>query len=513
MSDSGLLMALYLLALAAVAIHAPDVVWHPNAPEFLIIVGVVGIWRYGWGAVHLVRSVIYRGFVFPRWRERADRLCAAWLEEASDSPAMAALTLPHVYIVVTSFRIRSETTAAVYRAAIEEAKRWNGPVTIVASLVETADARLLKTLFRQLAPPSRVRLVFVRLPPRGKREALASALRAVARRMPRPDDVVVVMDGDTLLTPNTLRRCLPFFEIMPDIGGLTTDEDAIVGGGTLFQQWHALRFAQRHMLMSSIGLSRKLLAMTGRMSMFRAGIATRPDFVRIVENDSLRHWRLGHIRFLTGEDKSTWFWLLERGHDMLYVPDVRVLTIEEPPGNHFVPASSQLMLRWFGNMLRSSGRAIELGPNRIGGFLWWCLIDQRLSMWTPLVGPTAAISFAIAVSPAFLYTYFLWVMATRLVLSLGLFTVRRSIGGLYPLLLYYNQVYGALVKTFILFRLDRQRWTRQNITAPAASLAERWQRLSSAFVHGLALAALVAAVGFATGLLAWPRHLDLALLS
>jgi len=503
---------LYTLTLVALAVHAPDSLWHPQAPEFLLIVGAVGVWRYGWGAVHYVRSLIYRRIVFPRWRRRADRLAAGLDGNGLVEPEQA-FPPPHVFLVVTSYRIPSETTVAVYRAAIREAARWPGPVTIVASLVEPGDERLVKLLFRTMKPPDRVRLVLLTLPARGKREALATGLRAVARRMPRPDDVVVVMDGDTLLAPDTLRRCVPFFDLFPRVGGLTTDEDSLVRDGVLMREWYALRFARRHLLMSSIGLSRRLLAMTGRMSMFRAGLATRPDFVRIVEHDGTWHWRLGRIRFLTGEDKSTWFWLLERGHDMLYVPDVRVITIEEPPARRFVPATTQLMLRWFGNMLRGSARAIELGPRRVGPFLWWCLIDQRLSMWTPLVGPLAALGFALAVSPAFLYTYALWVMITRLVLALGLLGVRPRIGGLWPLLLYYNQVYGALVKTFVLFRLDRQRWTRQNIALPAASLGETWRRASSVFIHGLALACLATAVAFATGLLAWPQRLGPALLS
>ena len=51
---------------------------------------------------------------------------------------------------------------------------------------------------------------------------------------------------------------------------------------------------------------------------------------------------------------------------MLYLPDVRVVTIEHPPARWLLPAATQLMLRWFGNMLRTSSRAIALGPRRVG---------------------------------------------------------------------------------------------------------------------------------------------------
>ncbi len=497
-------LTLYILALLALLVNAPAGVWDPAAREFVVIIGVVGLWRYGWGFVHLLRSLVYRRLVFPRWRRAAELLAASDAADVGE----AAGSADRVFLIITSFRIRAETTAAVYRAAIEEAIRYGGPVTIVASIVELADQRLIKAIFAKLRPPEDVRLVFVRLAPSGKRDALAAALRAVARRRPRPDDAVVVMDGDSLLAPGALARCLPFLRLMPDLAGLTTDEDAITDGGLLIRHWHRLRFAQRHMLMSSLGLSRRLLVMTGRMSIYRAEVATHPDFIEIVRNDSLEHWRLGRISFLTGEDKSTWFWLLERGLPMLYVPDVKIWTIEEPPARSFFRASTQLMLRWFGNMLRGSGRAIELGPRRIGLFTWWCLIDQRLSMWTPLIGPTAAIFFALAVSPTFLYTYLLWVALTRLVLTLGLLTVRERISGLYPLLLYYTQVYGALVKTYALFRLDRQRWTRQNIARGSARGDGRWHEIGSTFVHTLALATLVVVIAFLTGALELPPGLS-----
>ncbi len=497
-------LSLYILALLALLVNAPAGVWDPAAREFVVVIGVVGLWRYGWGFVHLLRSLVYRKLVFPRWRRAAELLVP------SEAPEFGQGTAPtdRVFLIITSFRIRAETTAAVYRAAIEEAVRHGGPVTIVASIVELADQRFIKAIFAKLRPPEDVRLVFVRLEPSGKRDALAAALRAVARLRPRPDDAVVVMDGDSLLAPGALARCLPFLRLMPDLAGLTTDEDAITDGGLLIRHWHRLRFAQRHMLMSSLGLSRRLLVMTGRMSIYRAWVATHPDFIEIVRNDYLEHWRLGHIPFLTGEDKSTWFWLLERGLPMLYVPDVKIWTIEEPPARNFFRASTQLMLRWFGNMLRGSGRAIELGPRRIGLFTCWCLIDQRLSMWTPLIGPTAAVFFALTASPAFLYTYLLWVALTRLVLTLGLLTVRERISGLYPLLLYYTQVYGALVKTYALFRLDRQRWTRQNIASQSARGNGRWHEIGSTFVHALALATLVVVIAFLTGALELPPGLS-----
>lgn len=503
-----MILAFYTLVLVALAANAPPSIWDPQAREFVIILGVVGAWRYLWGLTHLGRALVYRHLVFPRWRRAAIRLADAHASGVAGTDPHASA----IYCVVTSYRIQAETTALVYRSLVAELQRYRRPAVIVASIVELADERFIKRLFLSLGPPPDMRLMLVRRPGTGKRDGLATALRAIARDLPRDDAAVIVMDGDTVLTPGTLDGCLPFLRLMPRVGGITTDEDAVVVGGPVMSSWHRLRFAQRHLLMSSLGLSRRLLTLTGRMSVFRVEVATAPSFIDMVANDSLDHWRLGRIPLLTGEDKSTWLWLLERGWDMLYVPDVRVMTVEHPPSRHFWRASTQLMLRWFGNMLRASGRAIALGPARTGLFVWWCLVDQRLSMWTPLVGPIVATIVAVAYSPVLLYTYLLWVMATRLLQAVSLLTMRDTIGGLWPLLIYYNQVYGALLKTWVLFRLDRQRWTRQNIALQPrlGRWQERARALGSAYVHGLALLALIGSLALLTGALTLPPATTLA---
>jgi len=492
-------LVLYLLTFAVLALYAPAAIWQPGTREFFVIMGALGIWRYSWGALHFTRSLIYRHSRFPRLRQAAS---------IAGEDAMPS----HVYIVISSFRIRAETTARVYQMAIAEAIRYGHPVTVVASVVELADQRLIKQLFLQMAAPSHVRLMFVRRPAVGKRHRMSCCLRAISRTRPRPDAAVMLVDGDTMLAPGCLARSVPFLRLMPEIGGITTDEDCVVDAGPVLQAWHQLRFAQRHLLMSSMGLSGRLLVLTGRMSIFRCSVAMDPGFIKAVDEDHIEHWRLGRLLLLTGEDKSTWFWLLKTGHKMLYLPDVQVITIEHPPSQWLLPASTQLMLRWFGNMLRTSSRAIALGPRRMGVFTWWCLVDQRVSMWTPLVGPLVAVFFAIGKSVLFLYTYTLWVAFTRLIQALSLLSVRPKISGLYPILIYLGQVYGALLKTYVLFRLDRQRWTRQNIVVePILSPSEaRMRSLASLYLHGLALGVLATVVALATNLLSLPRFDALA---
>jgi glycosyltransferase Alg8 len=157
--------------------------------------------------------------------------------------------------------------------------------------------------------------------------------------------------------------------------------------------------------------------------------------------------------------------------------------------------------------LRANARAIALGPRRVGDFTWWCLIDQRISIWTALAGPVVASIFVLGKSAVFLYIYLLWVAITRLVQASMLLTARPRLSGLYPPLIYFDKVNGALIKSYLLFRLDRQRPTRRSIASgvPLSPSRGRLQPLFSTYLHLLALGALVAVVALAIDLLSPPE--------
>lgn len=482
-----LLYTLGLLLMAAMLQHVSVV---PISAQFIAIIGFLAIWRYSWGLVHFCRALIYRKIAFPDLRAQA---------EAGGSQLLP----PHIYLLLTSFRISAETSIRVYGAAIREAINCGIPATIVASIVEAADESLIQQLFLQENPPSHVRLQFVRIPGTGKRDGLAQGFRTISRDMPEPGSLVAVIDGDSELEEGLIRKCAPFFILMPKLGALTTDEDCDVEGSEVMAQWHRLRFAQRHILMSSMSLSCKVSTLTGRMSIFRADIVTDPAFIQHVESDSIEHWRLGYFKFLTGDDKSTWYWVLKSGYDMMYVPDVSVHTIEHPPSENFYKATSILMLRWFGNMLRTNGRALELGPARAGLFMWWCVLDQRISMWTSLTGPTFAVFLSVKHSWAFLFLYIAWIGFTRWIMTLMLLSARPSISGYYPFLMYYNQIWGSCIKTYAFFRLDRQSWTRQktSIDRNLTDLQQVIQNGSSLMLHGVAILTFTAIIGLLAGML------------
>jgi glycosyltransferase Alg8 len=81
---------------------------------------------------------------------------------------------------------------------------------------------------------------------------------------------------------------------------------------------------------------------------------------------------------------------------------------------------------------------------------------------------------------------------------------RASFPVTYPFILYYSQVVGAFAKSFIMFRMDRQKWTRQSAVGgklAAVDLTKRLRTMSSTYMHALVLGWLVVAAAYFSHLL------------
>jgi len=115
-------------------------------------------------------------------------------------------------------------------------------------------------------------------------------------------------------------------------------------------------------------------------------------------------------------------------------------------------------MRWSGNMLRNGSRALGLGPRRCRFFIWWCVLDQRMSIWTALTGPVMALALSFAISVKVLVAYLVWVLITRTLLSLVLYCYAGRVYILFPVLMYASQIVGSLIKVYLLFRVSKQRW-------------------------------------------------------
>ncbi|MEZ5814671.1 MAG: glycosyltransferase [Alphaproteobacteria bacterium] len=488
---------LYIAVLAAYAAALPVLAWDPASKDYILLIGFIAIWRYTWWCINLARFLIYTKIRFPKWRRQAE-------EKGKEA-------LPsEIYLLVTSFRIDTETTRLVYTSVINEAasfaRKYDIPVVILGSIVERSDDVLIRELLRKSDLPENVRYVSVRIGGTGKRDALAYGFRAISSQRPAPDAVAAVIDGDSMLEENLIEKCACMFKLHPKLGALTTDELCEVQGHWKFREWYSMRFAQRHIYMSSVSLSKRVLTLTGRMSMFRADILTSPEFIERVEMDWIDHWRLGRFKFLTGDDKSSWYHILKEKYEMIYIPDVKVVTIETPPDPSFIKASITLMRRWFGNMLRTNGRAIRLGPKVMNFFPWISTIDQRISMWTALTGFTLTVLSTFTVTPLAPVYYIFWMLLTRYILALTLLLSRDRVSPVWPFFLYYNQLVGSFVKIYVFFRLDKQRWTRQKTTLKSDKTVwmQRFTNLGSFYIHLFSFSLFVVALGVFSGVLEIP---------
>ncbi len=468
-----------------------------RATTFFSTVGMIAVWRYSWMFTHFARAWVFLKHRYPTMRFEADE-------------AASRTKVDHVYAIVMSYKVDPVEYTAVYDALIKNAIDYGQPTTIVASVTSHRDRHLMKEIWERNGSPKNIEIVTQFQLGDGKRSAMAMALRVISRRAPSLNSVTVFMDGDIILEPGALSRTIPFFISQPDVDAITTNNDSVVSGDHITREWYTLRYAQRHILMASMALSRKLLVLTGRYSVFRTKYATDPEFIEALDNDNITHWRFGKFKFVSGDDKSTWYYCMKKGVNMLYLPDVKAYGLEElPDRDRFFLSSKGLMIRWFGNMMRTSGRAIALGPKTCGFFTWWALVDQRLSMWTSLVGPILAVMFAIILSPIYLLFYLVWIAVTRLLFSLIFGMSYRRFSFLWPLLLYYNQFYGSLLKIYMSFRLNKQGWNRQKVAG--RKQVDGWEVFSSVTFHATSLVAFAFLMGMISGQFTMPAPHDLVL--
>ncbi len=459
--------SLWTCASLIILFSLPEKAWSLKL-HGLFAIAFIGLWRYSWFALNVINALIFRYIRFPQMKKRAFSV---------NNPYPKRL-----YFMIPSYKESFEVSAQVFKALCIEVYKIPSEIYVFVSVGSEEEALFIDRVVKANDPAKRVNLVFLKQE-HGKRVAMGHTLRAIARHFNNPlywhpdyrNDIVVFMDGDTVMGRNSLLKALPYFRAYPRLGALTTDEGInYLGRSKWIYLWYKLKFAKRHLMMMSHSLHWKVLTLTGRWSAFRAHVVLSEEFIRYVEADHIDHYLFGRFRFLMGDDKSTWFYLLKEGWDMLYIPDTIVWSTEDRTGNFFKITSS-LMFRWYGNMLRNNWRAIKLGPYRIGSwFIWWALIDQRISMWTTLVGPTGATLLSIFVSPFYWLFYLIWAIWVRTVQLVVLDLITRLNPHPIHLLQHiYDQWIGSLIKIYASSNLSKQRWAKkasQAIEAQVPSL-------------------------------------------
>ncbi|MBU2580304.1 MAG: glycosyltransferase family 2 protein [Alphaproteobacteria bacterium] len=441
-------IAVYLAVCFIALLSLPNSIYSPEVLDFVYVIGVLGIWRYLWWGNHWLRALVFSNITYPRMRARAAALWGSgWRPR-------------HIHIQLTTFKEHRAVSEAVIRALVRDIRASGIAATIWLGSSEAEDEQRIADHLALVGSDCDITLRIIRQNQPGKRVAIALILRAMSRAGISGDDLIIFMDGDFVIHPGMLRRCLPLFALDPVLHALTTDEYVEVIGPRWMQTWLDMRFSQRRLAMQSHALSNRVLTLTGRFSVFRARHVISNEFIRLQEVDCLDHWLWGSFRFMSGDDKSSWYCLLRKGVKMTYVPDASGTTIEVVEGSGFRRMVENLR-RWSGNMLRNGQRAIALGPHRMPFFIWWCLIDQRLAMWTMLFSPMLAVAGTLKVGFAFLVSYVIFVAVTRMLLSMVLWTYAPRVDLGYVWTLYANQLLNAGVKVIMLWRLAQQNWANR----------------------------------------------------
>jgi glycosyltransferase Alg8 len=442
-----------LVFAAAVWALVPARVMHLNR-HAIFVIGAFGLWRYGWFMVNAGRGIWYNHITYPRLR----RLCAALPEQLPE----------RLYIVVLSYKEQSATSRNCFRSIVAAMANTPCDTVVLASVASQEEAELIRKAVNLHSSPEQpsIDLRFT-LQKNGKRIAIGHALRFLRdyRETLGPTNLehetVLLMDGDSELGETIFEVCLPQFRLDPGLGAITTNEAPRHTPRWIITQWFALKFAKRHFYMSSHSLSRRVMTLTGRGSFVRAGIAFSDEFISYLESDHIDHPVHGRIEFLLGDDKSTLFCVLKNRWRMLYIPDAWVYAMEDRD-MPFFRLTTQLMARWYGNMLRNNIRCLQLGPRCMPPFMWLCFLDQRLSMWTGMVGPLGAVLLSIFVNPYLLLIYIGWVTFVRLI---QLWVVSGGTLKMHPIMIplqLYDQAVGSVIKIYSLFHLGQQTWSKGN---------------------------------------------------
>lgn len=425
--------------------------------ETLIVVGVFATWRYGWLLLNYIRAFIYAKLIYPSLQKKI-----ATLPYEKKFPK-------HIYFSIPSYKEEAWVSVETFKSIMLELDRIPSSATIIVSTSGDSqeDAVIYQTC-KAYPAFEKVELVFQHQK-EGKRIAMGHSMRAIARRYFKKDrdfnSVTFFMDGDSYLEKGFFEKLLPHFAIDNKLGAVTTNEAAYINTkSNWYKDWFNLKFGQRHILFQSHSLSKKVLTLTGRLSAYRTDIIVDDGFIKRVENDVITTVMHGKFRFLMGDDKSTWFHLLKEGWGMRYLPDTLCYSLESRDAN-FLDLSKSLPYRWYGNTLRNSSRALALGPKRIKSFfIWWAILDQRISMWTSLVGITGAIILGISKAYFYFLFYVVWVLYVRLFQMFVIAYNGHPVSLRTLPLMLYTQWLGAFVKIKALFHLSDQKWSKGNET-------------------------------------------------
>jgi glycosyltransferase Alg8 len=110
--------------------------------------------------------------------------------------------------------------------------------------------------------------------------------------------------------------------------------------------------------------------------------------------------------------------------------------------------------------MRNNGRALALGYRKTGLFIWICILDQRISMWTSLVGITGASILAIFKNFIYLPVFIAWILIVRSIQMTVIALNGHPVSITTIPIMLYNQWVGSIIKIRAFFHLSDQKWSK-----------------------------------------------------
>jgi mannuronan synthase len=431
----------------------------------LITIGVVGGLRVLWSTINAYRAFLFRLVKLPRLRRDA-----AALPFARQYPA-------DIYFIIPSVREELCITRRQVKSIFREAQKIPSRVTVIYAMADESEFEIIRSIARHDPRRDSVRFLFTLQ--NSKRNGMANALRVAIEEHKGGSSLVVLMDGDTVMGPDLMPRTLPLFAVRPRLGGLTTVNFAMAkGGGPWFRDFYNFRFASRSHYMSAVSFANCVFTLTGRFSIVRGEIGLNENFINAIENDYIDDFIHGRIKLITGDDKSTWFYLKKQGWDMICLPDAYAYAMENA-GPTPLKTTIRKLHRWMGNMLRFNRRGLALGPKRIGGlWIWLTLLDQRVCMWTSLVGLLTALTLSLMFTPFIFFIYLAMLVLRRLLYLWMLVVEGNRLTMRYLPILLFCQWASSIVKIWILSDISKQAWTADRAGQTSSAARERMSLIS-----------------------------------
>lgn len=234
------LFLLLFMGLLWLLANVPNRFANPSTLHVTVVLGTLGLWRFGWWFTHALRAQVYARTKWPGMRKRADELWdAGWRPK-------------RLHIQMTTYYEEPSITKRVVGSILGQIKREGIPTSLYIGTGSAYDEQIIRDFvetYAQDIPDDLAELIFIRQNQPGKRMAIGLILRAISRSGASPDDLVIFMDGDALFGDNVLRKTLSMFGSDRELQALTTDEEVICYGPQWIAKWLDMRFAQRRLAM------------------------------------------------------------------------------------------------------------------------------------------------------------------------------------------------------------------------------------------------------------------------